>query len=154
TTSPVSPTRGRTATRSAGPCPSTRSATGAARPRRPRSCGGFRAPQGRADRARARSPPSPAPRGGTAGPAAGQLEVDGSATTPYGIAECRHGSARDSDSDLLWIYALANPHPDRLIEAVVLTPRDEPSVVYAITLTELAEHPLRPGVRRKARLAL
>src|SRR5262249_8626827 len=32
--------------------------------------------------------------------------------------------------------------------------RNEPSVVYAITLTELADHPLRPGVRRKARLTL
>jgi hypothetical protein len=83
-----------------------------------------------------------------------QLEADGSATVPFGIGECRHGSARDSDADLLWIYALPNPHPDRAIEAVVLTPRDEPSAVYAITITELADHPLRPGVRRKVRLAL
>jgi hypothetical protein len=96
----------------------------------------------------------PAREGQVVRTVAEQLEVDGAATTPFGIAECRHASARDSDSDLLWIYALPNPHPDRPIEAVVLTPRAEPSAVYAITLTELAEHPLRPGVRRKVRLSL
>src|SRR5262249_53005192 len=87
-------------------------------------------------------------------PVAEQLEVAGAATTEFGLAECRHDSARDSDADLLWIYALPNPRPDRAIEAVVLTPRDELSAVYAITLTELSEHPLRPGVRRKVRLSL
>jgi hypothetical protein len=96
----------------------------------------------------------PAREGQVVRPVAEQLEVEGAARAPFGIAECRHGSARDSDADLLWIYALPNPHPDRAIEAVVLTPRDEPSAVYAITLTDLAEHPLRPGVRRKVRLSL
>jgi hypothetical protein len=87
-------------------------------------------------------------------PVAEQLEIAGAATTPFGLAECRHNSARDGEGDLLWVYALPNPYPDRAIEAVVLTPRDELSAVYAITLTELAEHPLRPGVRRKVRLSL
>jgi len=87
-------------------------------------------------------------------PVAEQIAVDGTANTPFGIAECRHASARDSDADLLWIYALPNPHPDRPLEAAVLTPRDEPSVVYAITVTNLADHPLRPDVRRKVRLSL
>jgi hypothetical protein len=96
----------------------------------------------------------PAREDQVARPVAEQLEAAGTATTPFGIAECRHGSARDSHGDLLWIYALPNPHPDRAIEAVVLTPRDELSAVYAITLTQLAEHPLRPGVRRKVMLSL
>jgi hypothetical protein len=89
-----------------------------------------------------------------------QLAVAGAAATRYGISECRHVSARDSEptasgsAEFLWIYALPNPRPDESIETLILTRRDERSAIYAITLTNLAEHPLRPGVRRKARIAL
>ncbi len=82
-----------------------------------------------------------------------QLAADGAVRQPFGLGECRVLGARDSrDNDLLWIYALPNPHPEQPIESVVLTPRDERSAVYAITLTDVAEHPLRPGVRRRVRL--
>ena len=55
---------------------------------------------------------------------------------------------------LLWIYALPNPDPERALEALVLTPRDEESAVYAVALTQLADHPLRDGLRRRVRLAV
>jgi hypothetical protein len=84
-----------------------------------------------------------------------QLAVAGAATDPFGAGECRHTAARDlEDADLLWIYALPNPHPERPVETVILTPRDERSAVYALTLADVADHPLRPGVRRKVRLDL
>lgn len=93
-------------------------------------------------------------------PVSEELSVSGAATQRYGIGECRHTSARDSSAEnsheveFLWIYALPNPRSDEVIEALILTPRDERSAVYAITLTDLADHPLRPGVRRKARIEL
>jgi hypothetical protein len=54
----------------------------------------------------------------------------------------------------LWVYALPNAEPDRPLRRVTLRPRGARSVVYAVTLTELAEHPLRRGMRRKLRLRL
>ena len=90
-------------------------------------------------------------------PIAEQLVTGAPVTQPFGISECRHVSARDSDDDdhgFLWIYALPNPRPDQALESLLLAPRDERSAVYAITLTDLSEHPLRPGVRQKVRLEL
>jgi len=72
----------------------------------------------------------------------------------YGRGETRHTSGRDGTRQKLWIYALPNPTPDRPIRRIVCTPRAEPSVIYAISLTQLTDHPLRPGVRQKARLTL
>lgn len=84
----------------------------------------------------------------------------------YGEGEPRVASARDAwrerhhrppepdEAELLWIYALPNPHPDKPIAGVTLIPRSARSVVYAISHTNLTEHPLRPGVRRKLRLSL
>jgi hypothetical protein len=54
----------------------------------------------------------------------------------------------------LWIHALRNPKPDTALRSIDLRPRDGRSAVYAVTLTELEEHPLRPGVREKLRLRL
>lgn len=75
-------------------------------------------------------------------------------TNPYGRGETRHSSPRDRAPEKIWLYALPNPNPDRPIARVVLTPREEPVAIYAITTTELTDHPLRPGVRRKLRLKL
>jgi hypothetical protein len=79
----------------------------------------------------------------------------------YGTGEVRNRSARDSivtapplPSDKLWLYALPNPHPDRPIQKIVLTPKTERSVIYGIARTQVEEHPLRLQVRRKARLTL
>jgi hypothetical protein len=55
---------------------------------------------------------------------------------------------------LLWIYALPVAAPHRPLRRVTLRPRGARSAVYAITLTDVAAHPLRPGVRRKLRLRL
>jgi hypothetical protein len=80
--------------------------------------------------------------------------------TPYGLSETRHISSRDrmthpsAAPEFLWIYALPNPRRDSLIRSVLLSPVSEPSAVYALTLTRLAEHPLRPPVRRRLRFDL
>jgi len=54
----------------------------------------------------------------------------------------------------LWIHALRNPKPEAALRSIDLRPRDERSAAYAVTLTELEEHPLRPGVRERLRLRL
>jgi hypothetical protein len=72
----------------------------------------------------------------------------------YGRTEKRHVSGREKSDDKLWLYALPNPNPETPITRIVLTPRQERAVVYAISATTLADHPLRPGVRRKLRLTL
>ncbi len=66
----------------------------------------------------------------------------------------RTGSGRDSGGDNLWLYALPNPHPQKPIRQVRLAPRGQRSVVYGLAWTEVAEHPLRPGLRQKLLLDL
>ena len=72
----------------------------------------------------------------------------------YGRGETRASSGRERMEEKMWLYALENPHPDRPIRRLILQPRNERSAIYAISLTNLSEHPLRPGVRRKLRLTL
>jgi len=78
----------------------------------------------------------------------------GTSSVVYGRGETRVHSGRERGGDKLWIYALPNLHPDRAIRRILCTPQRERSVIYAITTTQLTEHPLRPGIRRKARLTL
>ena len=54
----------------------------------------------------------------------------------------------------LWVYALPNPQPEQPLRRVTCRPREARSAVYAMTLTELIEHPLRRDMRRKLRLRL
>ena len=75
-------------------------------------------------------------------------------STDYGRGETRTSSGRDQMAEKMWLYALENPHPDKPIRRLLLEPRNEGSAIYAISLTNLDEHPLRPGVRRKLRLTL
>jgi len=72
----------------------------------------------------------------------------------YGQAETRHRSGRDEHREHLWIYALPNPQPDKPVRRLVLQPRDGASAIYAVSYTQLADHPLRAGLRRKLRLTL
>ena len=58
------------------------------------------------------------------------------------------------DSGLLWIYALQNPRAEVPLRQIVCCPREERSVIYAVTLGDVIEHPLRPGLRRKLRVPL
>ena len=76
--------------------------------------------------------------------------ADRPAASGYGHGETRHDSGRGAGQRLAWLYALPNPHPDRAIEAVELRPGSERCAVYGIAATALADHPLRPGTRRKA----
>ncbi|MDH3674374.1 MAG: hypothetical protein OES12_02680, partial [Anaerolineae bacterium] len=73
---------------------------------------------------------------------------------PYGAGELRTRSARDLRQSHLWLYALPNPNPEKPIHRIVCTPRAERSVIYAISYTNLKDHPLRPGIRQKLRLKL
>ncbi|MCZ6632441.1 MAG: CehA/McbA family metallohydrolase [bacterium] len=72
----------------------------------------------------------------------------------YGRGETRHGSGRDGARERLWVYALPNPHPDKPIRKITLTPKTERSLVFGITHTQLTDHPLRPGIRQKLKLHL
>lgn len=60
----------------------------------------------------------------------------------------------DPAQGVLWVYALKNPEPEAPLARVVCHPREERSAIYAVTLTDVVEHPLRAGVRRKLRLRL
>lgn len=75
-------------------------------------------------------------------------------TGPYGRGETRHVAGRERSADRLWLYALPNPHPDKPLRRIICKPQQEKAVLYGITLTTVTQHPLRAGVRRKARLTL
>lgn len=72
----------------------------------------------------------------------------------YGRGETRHSSGRDSSAEHIWLYALPNPHPDKAITQIVCTPKDERSVIFGITHTQVQTHPLRPQTRKKLELTL
>ena len=72
----------------------------------------------------------------------------------YGRGETRVASGRDRVSEKLWLYALPNPHPEKRIRRIVCRPKEERSLIYAISYTTLTEHPLRPGGRQKLVLTL
>ena len=73
----------------------------------------------------------------------------------YGHAETRHSSGRESGGRTkLWVYALPNPNPDKVIKKITMSPQNERSLVLGISLTQLNDHPLRPGIRQKLMLEL
>ena len=72
----------------------------------------------------------------------------------YGAGETRHLSGRERDHELLWLYALPNPHPEKSIRQIICTPEEERSLIYAISYTNMSAHPLRPGTRQKLNLTL
>jgi hypothetical protein len=72
----------------------------------------------------------------------------------YGRGETRVHSGRERTAEKLWLYALPNPHPEKPIRQLILTPAKERAAIWAVTATQLVEHPLRPGVRRKVRVRL
>jgi hypothetical protein len=72
----------------------------------------------------------------------------------WGGGETRLVAGRDSADEHLWLYALPNPHPEKPLRRLVLIPRAEPSVIYAISSTLVETHPLQPGLRQKLRLRL
>ena len=91
----------------------------------------------------------------TVTPTAGEdLQVNGTTSLAYGRAEMRHSSGRDRSGEHLWLYALPDPNPDVPISRIVCVPGEERSAIYAVTAAPVADHPLRPGVRRKLRLEL
>jgi hypothetical protein len=75
-------------------------------------------------------------------------------SSDYGRGETRVASARDRTRENLWVYALPNPQPAMPIRRIHCKPQSERSLIFAITLTNVETHPLRPGVRQKLRLTL
>ncbi len=91
----------------------------------------------------------------TVTPTAGEdLQANGTTSLAYGRAETRHSAGRDRSGEHLWLYALPNPNPDAPISRIVCVPGEERSAIYAVTVAPQSDHPLRPGTRRKLRLAL
>ncbi|MEJ8815608.1 CehA/McbA family metallohydrolase [Variovorax ureilyticus] len=83
------------------------------------------------------------------------LALDRAPTMSFGFAECRAASGRlRPGGENLWLYALPNPHPSKEITGIQLRAEEEAALVYAVSTTRLAEHPLRLQVRRKLRLRL
>jgi hypothetical protein len=76
------------------------------------------------------------------------------ASNDYGRGETRHESLRGVGAAKLWVYALPNPHPEQPIRRILCQPQKERALIFAITTTNVVEHPLRPGVRQKLRLTL
>ena len=74
--------------------------------------------------------------------------------TDYGNGETRHGSGRDHARELIWLYALPNPQPDRTLQEIRCVPHDERVLIYGITTTQLREQPLRYRTRRSLELQL
>ena len=75
-------------------------------------------------------------------------ELRGLPATNLGISGDR------PDGGAVWIYALANAAPDKPLRRVTCRPRGERSALYAVSLTDVVAHPLRPGLRRKLRVRL
>lgn len=69
-------------------------------------------------------------------------------------AESRALSGRVIEDENLWLYALPNPHPHKEIAGLRLRAENEASLIYAVSTTELTEHPLRLQGRRKLRMHL
>ncbi|WP_287382138.1 CehA/McbA family metallohydrolase [Mesorhizobium sp.] len=72
----------------------------------------------------------------------------------FGYAEYRTSSGRLSRDENLWLYALPNPRPAAKIVGLRFRAENESSLIYAVSTTELEEHPLRLQGRRKLRLRL
>lgn len=72
----------------------------------------------------------------------------------YGRGETRHETLRNHPQGQLWLYALPNPHPARPIRSLRLIPGAERTAIYGLSATQLVDHPLQAGVRRKVRVAL
>src|SRR5690606_8518861 len=97
----------------------------------------------------------PALKAGVSPTVSEQIQNGRMPTVPYGTGETRHASGRErARGDHLWIYALPNPHPERPLRRLLLKPQQERALIFAITATNLTEHPLRGRVRQKLRLTL
>jgi hypothetical protein len=71
-----------------------------------------------------------------------------------GLDEVAFSQAGGPILEALWLYAVENPHPSKPIARLTCLPRTERSVIYAVTLTDVVEHPLRANRRRKLLLQL
>jgi hypothetical protein len=81
--------------------------------------------------------------------------LERAAHLPTGRAETRHRAGRDRPlGEHLWLYALPNPIPEKPVAAIKVLPGEERAVIYGISVTQLSEHPLRPGTRQKLLLHL
>ncbi|MGY3573056.1 hypothetical protein [Bradyrhizobium sp. USDA 4504] len=84
------------------------------------------------------------------------LALERAPSLSFGYAEMRTLSGRISgtEGENLWLYALPNPCPHKVITDLLLRAENEISLIYAVSTTNLAEHPLRLQGRRKLRMRL
>ena len=73
---------------------------------------------------------------------------------PTRVAALANAPDTTEPAGLLWIYALRNERSTSPLLRLICHPREQRSAIYAVTLSSVVEHPLRPGVRRKLRLQL
>jgi hypothetical protein len=84
----------------------------------------------------------------------------GAATVTFGTGEVRHRSSKDALFEYSYpeggldLRAAERARSEETVESLELVPRDESSVVYALSLSSLREHPLRPATRRALRVKL
>ncbi|MEW5814005.1 MAG: CehA/McbA family metallohydrolase [Spirochaetota bacterium] len=71
----------------------------------------------------------------------------------YGISQTRVSSA-DSGTWVNWLYAWENPHPEKQVVALAITPVSGTMILFGASYGNLSDHPLRWRVRRKAILTL
>lgn len=91
----------------------------------------------------------------TVTPTSGELKATGAnRSIAFGSGETRHTAGMESAREHIWLFALGNPFPSKEIRGITCSPRDEQSVIYGVTVTGLAEHPLRPSTRRKIKVRL
>ena len=62
--------------------------------------------------------------------------------TRYGYGETRHSSGRDAASEHIWLYALPNPQPEKLIREIRLVGKDERALIYGISTTQVDSAPV------------
>ncbi len=72
----------------------------------------------------------------------------------YGRGETRHQSGRDGNGEHIWLYALPNPQPQKALRELLLLGKSERALIYGISSTQVAAHPLRARARQKLALRL
>lgn len=72
----------------------------------------------------------------------------------WGAIGARQAEAFQNHADHFYLWAWANPHPEHVIESLMLEPAGYKFVIGAITLGQLDENPLRPVAKREVKITL
>ena len=72
----------------------------------------------------------------------------------WGGSQTRVAHGRPWDGLDQWVFALLNPHPDKMIVGLYIVRQGGNVFLFAVTATDIYGHPLRYGRRQKAVLTL